>query len=83
MAKAHHAIKYDKGNIWVHTKCNKINLQTYKYFQETTYDWYCLKYFSEFIPYSTISNEGYIELKQGSKIKFKTLAIKQPNYRTD
>ena len=65
VAKTHHAIKCDKCKIRVHTKCNKINLQTYRYPQKTTYDWYCLKRFAEFIPFSTISNEEYFE--QGKK----------------
>ena len=35
VAKTHHAIKCDKCNLlYVHTKCNKINLQTYKYLQK-------------------------------------------------
>ena len=57
VAKTHHAIKCDKCNLWVHTKCNKINLQTYKYLQKTTHDWYCLKCFAEIIPCSKISNQ--------------------------
>ena len=83
VAKTHHAIKCDKCNIWVRTKCNEINLQTYKYLQKTTYDWYCLKCFAEFIPVSTISNEEYFELKQGKTLKFKALAIRQPDQTTE
>ena len=83
VAKTHHAIKCDKGKTWVHTKCDKINLQTYKYLQKTTYGWYCLKYFAEFILFSTISNEKYFELKEGKKIKFIELAIRQPDQTTE
>ena len=61
VAKTHHGIKCDKCNICVHTKCNEINLQTYKYLQKTTYGWYCLNFFAEFIPFSTISNEKYFK----------------------
>ena len=67
VAKTHRGIKCDKCDIYVHTKCNKINLQTYKYLQKTTYDWYCLKCFAEFILFSKISNEEYFKLKQGKK----------------
>ena len=77
-----HAIKCDKCNLWVHTKCNKINLQTYKYQQKTTHDWYCLKCFAETIPFSKISNQEFLELKQGRKIKFKALALRQPDHNT-
>ena len=69
VAKTHHAIKCDKCNLWVHTKCNKINLQTYKYLQKTTSDWYFLKCFAKIIPFSTISNEECLELKRGKKNK--------------
>ena len=34
VAKNHHAIQYDKCHIWVHIKCNRINLQTYKYLEK-------------------------------------------------
>ena len=71
------------ANIWVHTKCNKINVQTYKYLQKTTYDWYSVKCFGKIIPFSTISNEEYFELKQGKKIKFKALAIGKPDQTTE
>ena len=81
VAKTHHAIKCDKCIIWLHTKCNKINLQTYKYLQKTIYDWHCLKYFAEVIPFSTISNGEYFELEQGKK--FKTLAIRQHDQTTE
>ena len=77
MGKRHPAIKCEKCNIWVYTKCNKMNLQTYKYLQKATYGCYCLKCFAEFIPFSTISNEDCFELKQGKKIKFKALAMRQ------
>ena len=63
VVKTHHTIKCDKCNILVHPECNKVNLQTYKYLQKTTHDWYCLKCFAEFIPFSTISNEEYYKLK--------------------
>ena len=81
--KTHHAIKCDKCNIWVHTQCNKINLQTYKYIQKTTYDWFCLKCFAEIVLFLTISNEEYFALKQGKKIKFNALATGQSDQTTE
>ena len=31
VANNHQAIKYDKCNLWIHIKCDKINKQTYNY----------------------------------------------------
>ena len=42
----------------------------------TTHHWYCLKCLAEIIPFSKISNQEFLELKQGRKIKFKALALR-------
>ena len=69
VVKTHHASKCDKCNIWVHTKCNKINLQTYKFLQEKAYDWFCLKCFAEIIPFSQFQMKIFrIETEQESKV---------------
>ena len=39
----HHAVQRDKCHLWVHIKCNRIILQTYKYLQKRLYVWHCLK----------------------------------------
>ena len=82
VAKTNHAIKCDKCNIWEHTKCNKINLQTYKYLKKTTSDRYCLKCFAKIILFSTISNEECLNWNEVKK-KFKTFAIRQPDRTTE
>ena len=45
VASNHHAVQCDKCHIWVHIKCNKINLQTYRFLQKSPLSWYCIKYF--------------------------------------
>ena len=36
VANNHHSIKFDKCNLWIHTKCNKINKQAYNSQQTET-----------------------------------------------
>ena len=63
---------------------NAINFQTCEYLQRTNYSWHCLKCLAEIIAFSIISNEEYFELKQGKKkLKFKALAIRQPDQTTE
>ena len=59
----------DKCHIWVHIKCNKRNLQTYKSLQKSPSVWYCILY-EDIVPFGTISNETLFKINQSSKIKF-------------
>ena len=69
----------DKCHLWVHIKCNIINLQTYKYQQKCPYAWYCQKCHEGIIPF-TISNEELYQKNQGRKIKFEAVTKKaSPN----
>ena len=68
VANNHHALECD--NLWVHIKCNRINLQTYKYLQKSSSAWYYLKCYEELIPFTTISNKKLYQTNQGQKIKF-------------
>ena len=63
----------DKCHIWVHIKCNKINLQTYKFLQKSPTTLYCIKCSEDIFPFGTISNEELFKTNQGSKIKFTVL----------
>ena len=74
VASNHHAVQCDKCHIWVHIKCNKINLQTYKFLQKSPSAWYCIKCFEDIVPFGTISNEELFKTNQGSKIKFTVLS---------
>ena len=42
VAKNHKAIQCDKCQLWVHIKCNKINVQTYNLLIEDESTWYCI-----------------------------------------
>ena len=68
VAKNHHAVQCDHGQLWVHIKCNKINLQTYEFLQKSSLAWYYVKCFKDIIPFSTISDR---ELSQKTKVKNK------------
>ena len=69
----HRAVQCDKCHIWVHIKCNKINLQTYKFLQKSPSTWYCIKCFEDIFPFGTIPNEELFKINQGPKIKFTVL----------
>ena len=73
VASNHHAVHCDKSYIWVHIKCNKINLQTYKFFQKSSSAWYCIKCFQDIVSFGTMSNEELFKTNQGLKIKFTVL----------
>ena len=73
VANNHHAVQCDKCHIWVQIKCNKINLQTYKFLQKNSSVWYCIKCFEDIVPFGTISNEELFKTNQGSKINFTVL----------
>ena len=63
----------DKCHIWVHIKCNEINLQNYEFLQKSPSAWYSIKCFEDIVPFETISNEELFKTNQGSKIKFTVL----------
>ena len=80
VANNHHAVQCDRCHLWVHIKCNRINLQTYKYLQKCSYAWYCPKCYESIIPFTTISNEELYQTNQGRKIKFTAVTKKaSPN----
>ena len=66
----------DHCQLWVRIRCNKINLQTYKFLQKSSFAWYCIKCFEDIIPFSTISHNELSQTNEGKKIKFKVLTKK-------
>ena len=60
-------------SLWVHKKCNKINLQIYKCLQKSPSAWYCIKCFEDIVPFGTISNDELFKTNQGSKLEFTVL----------
>ena len=75
-AKNHHTVQCDHCQLWVHIKCNKINLQTYKFLQKSSFAWYCIKCFEDIIPFSNISDHELFQANKDKKIKFKVLTKK-------
>ena len=73
VAKNHHAVQCDHCQLWVHIKYNKINLQTYKFLQKSSFACYCVKCFGDIIPFSIISDHELFQIK---KIKFEVLTKK-------
>ena len=73
VASNHHVVQCDKCHSWVHIKCNKINIQAYKFLQKSPSVWYCIKCFEDIVPFETIANEELFKTNQGSKIKLTVL----------
>ena len=63
-------------HLWIHIKCNRINLETYKYLQKCSSIWYCLKCYEETILFTTISNNKLYQTNQGCKINFTAITKK-------
>ena len=76
VAKNHHAVQCDHCQLWVHIRCNKINLQTYKFLQKSPFAWYCIRCFEDIVPFLTISDNELFQTSKGKKIKFKILTKK-------
>ena len=76
VAKNDHAVPCDSCHLWVHIKCNEINLQRYKSLQESSFACYCIQCFKDINPFSTISNKNIYEGNLGKKEKLKVLTKK-------
>ena len=48
VANNHHRLQCDNCHLWVHIKCHRINLQTYKYLQKIYFACYCLESYETF-----------------------------------
>ena len=82
VAKNYQATQCDSCNIWIHIKCNEINLQTYKHLQKSNAEWYCIKCFANIIPFTKLSHQQLSETNQGKKIKFKAITKPFPSDRS-
>ena len=74
VASNHHAVQCDKCHIWVHIKCNKINLQTYKFLQKSPSAWYCIKCFEDIVAFGTSPMRN--SLKQTRDQELSLLSLK-------
>ena len=70
VAKNYHAVQCDHCLLWVHIRCNEINLQTYKFLLKSSFVWHCIKFFEDIIPFSTILGNEFSQTNKGKKIKF-------------
>ena len=77
VAKNHKAIKYYKCQLWVHIKCNKVNVQTHNLLIEDETTWYCISCSKETYPFSSLNDSEFHKTIQGKKIKFLTVAKKR------
>ena len=64
-------LQRDNYHLCIHIKCNRINLETYKYLQKCS-----LKCYEETILFTTISNNKLYQTNEGCKIKFTAITKK-------
>ena len=70
VAKNHHAAQCDHCQLWVHIRCNEMNLQTNKFLLKSLFVWHCIKCFEDIIPFSTILGNELSQTNKGKKLKF-------------
>ena len=70
VAKSHNAIQSDLCDMWVHVKCDKINLQTYRFLQQCQAQWFCCKCPRNIMPFGNITDHELFQTLQRKKIKF-------------
>ena len=70
VAKNNKAIQCDKCHLWVHIKCNKINIQTYRLLERDETTWYCISCSKDLFPFSSLNDNDFHTTIQGKKIKF-------------
>ena len=64
VAKSNNATQCDMCDMWVHVKCNKINLQTYRA------QWFCCKCLQNTMSFGNLTDHELFKTLQGKKIKF-------------
>ena len=77
IAKNHKAICCDLYDIWVHTKCNKINAATYNILQNDETKWFCAECSKEISQFSSLNKVEFSSTTQGKKSKFLTKTKKR------
>ena len=77
VAKNRKAIQGDKCQLWVHIKCNKINVQTYNLLKEDEITWYCISRSNDVFPFSSLTDNDFHTIIQGKKINLVTIAKKR------
>ena len=77
IAKNHKAVKCDNCDLWIHIKCNKINVQTYNLSFNDNTVWYCLTCSNKLYLFSGLNDNDLYSTIQGKTIKFKAFARKR------
>ena len=77
VTKNHKAICCDLCEIWVHTKCNKINAAIYNMLQNDETKWFCIECPKEIFPFSSLNKVEFFSITQGKKSKFLTKTKRQ------
>ena len=77
VGKNHKAVQCGKCQLWVHMKCNKINIQTYNMLKDDKTVWYCIFCSKGVLLFSELNDNEFHTTTQGKKIKFLTIAKKE------
>ena len=77
IAKNNKAICCDLCDIWVHTKCNKINAATYNMLQNDETKWWCIECSIDIFPFSSLNKVEFFSTTQGKKLEFLSKTKKQ------
>ena len=70
VAKNHKAICCGLCQIWIHTKCNKINAATYNMLQNDETKWFCIECSKEIFSFSSLNGVEFFSTTQGKKLSF-------------
>ena len=76
VAKNHKAVKCDNCDLWIHIKCNKINIQTYSLLIKDNTVWYYLTSSKKLFSFSALNDNDLHSTIQGKIIKFKAFVRK-------
>ena len=74
VANNHQAINCNKCSLWMHTKYNKINKQTYIYLMHENSHWYCMLCTKAFLSYLVLNNNEFKQTVIKKQVKFTHIA---------
>ena len=77
VAKNDKAVKCNNCDLWIHIKCNKINVETFNLLVNDKTVWYCLTCSKKLFPFSALNNNDLHSTIEGKSIKFKSFTIKR------
>ena len=77
VAKNHKAVKWDICDLWIHIKCNKINIQRYHLLINDNTVWSCLTCSKKLYPFLVLNYNDFHSTIQGKIIKFKAFTRKR------